>query len=144
MRGMRMIAAPRVRDLLLVFDKGDDFGPALLEFARRNAIGAGSFHAIGALSEATLAFWNPQTKAYEEIPLREQLEVVSMSGNITPSSDDLKLHAHAVLGKRDGSTAGGHFVRGLVYPTVELFLTVRDTPAQRKKDPDTGLWRIDV
>ena len=139
---MRKIDAKSVRELLLVFDKGDDFGPALLEFAKRNAIGAASFQAIGRLREATIAFWNAETKKYEEIPLREHVEVVSLIGNIIPSAEDLKLHAHAVLGKRDGSTVGGHFVRGVVDPTVELFLSVRDTPAQRKKDPETGLWLI--
>jgi uncharacterized protein len=139
---VRPFDARRVRDLLLVFDKGDDFAPVLLDFAKRNAIGAASFHAIGAFRDAAIAYWNAETKKYEEIPIAEQVEVVSMTGNITPSSEDLKLHAHVVLGKRDGSAVAGHFVRGIVYPTIEVFLTVRDTNVQRKKDPDTGLWLL--
>ena len=141
---MRHASAQTVREFLLIFDKGDDVGRSLLDFAKRTAIGAASFHAIGAMSDATIAYWNKQSKKYEEIAVGEQVEVVSMIGNIVPSAEDLKLHAHVVLGKRDGSTAGGHFVRGIVFPTLEVILTAHDTRAVRTKDPETGLWLLSV
>ncbi|HSP17768.1 MAG TPA: PPC domain-containing DNA-binding protein [Thermoanaerobaculia bacterium] len=140
---MRHFDARPVRDLFLVFDKGDDFGPTLIEFAKRNAIAAASLHAIGAFSDVTIAYWNRETKKYEEIAVREQVEVVSMTGNIAPSSEDIKLHAHVVLGKRDGSAVAGHFLRGIVFPTMEVFLTSREMSVQRAKDPETGLWLLE-
>jgi uncharacterized protein len=127
---------------VLVFDKGDDFAPVLLHYAKRSAIGAATFHAIGAFRDATIAYWNAETKKYEDIAVAEQVEVVSMTGNITPSSEDFKFHAHVLLGKRDGSTVAGHFVRGIVYPTMEVYLTAWETSVQRKKDADTGLWLL--
>ena len=140
---MRHVASPSARELLLIFDKLDDFGPTLLEFAKRNAVAAASFHAIGAMREATIAFWNPETNSYENIAIREQVEVASMMGSLAPSADGIKMHAHIVLGKRDGSAMAGHFVRGVVFPTLEVFLTVRDAKVLRSKDKETGLWLLE-
>src|SRR5512142_258513 len=122
---MRSREAKSVREFLLICDKGEDLQPALLSFAREHGIAAASLSAIGALREATIAYWHPVRQVYEEIAVNEQVEVVSMTGNLTPSADGTKLHAHIVLGKRDGSTVAGHFVRGIVFPTPAAFLTAR-------------------
>ena len=137
---MRSSNARGGREFLLICDKGDAFPSVLLDFARQNRIAAGSFHAIGAFERAAIAYWNRDTKEYEEIAVDEQVEVVSMTGNVFAD----RLHAHVVLGKRDGSTIAGHFVRAVVYPTLEIFLTERETSVQRKKDEETGLWLLDV
>ena len=139
---MRSRDAKAVREFLLIFDPDDDVQPALLRFAKDNRIAAASFHAIGALSDATIAYWNRDRQVYEEIAVNEQVEVVSMTGNLAPSVDGTKIHAHIVLGKRDGSTVAGHFLRGIVFPTLEVFLTEREVRVERKKDPATGLWLL--
>ena len=137
---MRSTNARGAREFLLIGDKGDDFPSVLLDFAHRNGVRAASFNAIGAFQRATIAYWNAKTKQYEEIAVDEQVEVVSMTGNVFAD----RLHAHVVLGKRDGATIGGHFVRGSIYPTLEIFLIEREMIAQRKKDEQTGLWLLDV
>ena len=45
------------------------------------------------------------------------------------TGDDGKpsLHMHAVLGLSDGTTRGGHFLKGIVRPTLEV--TIVETPA---------------
>lgn len=140
---MRSRDAKAVHEFLLVFDKGEDLQPSLLAFARENGIVAASFYAIGALREATIAYWNAFTLAYEEVPVNEQVEVVSMTGNLAPSTEGTKMHAHVVLGKRSGEAVAGHFVRGIAFPTLEVFLTERDVAIERKRDPATGLWLLE-
>ena len=137
---MRSSNACGGREFLLICDKGDAFPSVLLDFARQNTVHAASFNAIGAFERATIAYWNRETKQYEEIDMDEQVEVVSMTGNVFAD----RLHAHTVLGKRDGSTIAGHFVRATVFPTLEIFLTERETAVQRKKDEATGLWLLDT
>lgn len=136
---MRSVNARSAREFLLICDKGDELPSVLLDFARENGIKGGSFNAIGAFERATIAYWNRETKEYEEIAVDEQVEVVSMTGNIFAD----RLHAHTVLGKRDGATIGGHFIRGVVFPTLEIFLTERETTVRRKRDEATGLWLLD-
>ena len=95
------------RDHLLVLDPDDEFVASLTDFAKKNRIEGGSFSAIGAFQRATIAYWNRETKVYENIEIEEQVEVLALSGSIARASDDVKIHAHAVLGRRYGSTVGG-------------------------------------
>ena len=125
---------------LLVFDRGDEIAETLTSFARDNGIRGASFTAIGACRHATIAFWNSDTKDYEKIEVPEQVEVVSLKGNLALGEDGRpRVHAHVALGKRDGTLIGGHFLSGVVYPTLELFLISSDVALQWKRDEETGL-----
>jgi hypothetical protein len=130
------------RDHLLVLDPDDEFVASLTDFAKKNRIEGGSFSAIGAFQQATIAYWNRETKEYEKIEVAEQVEVLALGGSIARSSDDVKIHAHAVLGRRDGSTIGGHLIRGVVFPTLEVFVVDNGARLTRQKDERTGLWLL--
>ncbi len=119
----------------LVFDKGDELLSMLQRFVSEQEIPFSWFQAIGAFETATIAYWNRETKQYEDIAVDEQVELLSLSGNATPT----KVHAHAILGRRDGSTIGGHLTRGIVFPTVELQLWTSDRELTRTRDEETGL-----
>jgi uncharacterized protein len=134
----------RRRDFLLVLDGGDEVPKALIDFAAQNAIAGASLHGIGAFARATIAYWNPGTKEYEEIAVDEQVEVLSISGSLATAAEGIKLHAHVTLGKRDGSTVGGHLVRATVYPTLELFIQDAGARLVREKDPATGLMLLSL
>ncbi|HJT15782.1 MAG TPA: PPC domain-containing DNA-binding protein [Thermoanaerobaculia bacterium] len=112
-------------------------------FAERNRIEGASFYAIGAFREATIAYWNWDTKEYEHIEVAEQVEVLSMIGNVATSPDGRRLHAHVTLGRRAGATIGGHLVRAIVRPTLEVFFHDAGAKLTRRKDPETGLWLLD-
>ena len=64
--------------------------------------------------------------------------MLALSGNVNRT----KLHAHVVLGRRDGSTIGGHLKRGHVFPTLELWLSPLTQELIRKRDEATGLELI--
>jgi len=130
------------RHFLLVLDGGDEVPKAFIEFAGQNAIAGASLQGIGAFARATIAYWNPRTREYEEIAVDEQVEVLSISGSLATAGDEIKLHAHVILGKRDGSTVGGHLVRATVYPTLEVFITTSLRKLVREKDPATGLMLL--
>jgi predicted DNA-binding protein with PD1-like motif len=49
------------------------------------------------------------------------------------------IHAHAVIARRDGTTAGGHLLEGRVRPTLELVLTESPVHLKRKYDEESGL-----
>ena len=130
------------RDFLVVLDDGDDVITALMAFARANRIEGAALHGIGAFRRATVAYWNPLTREYEKIAVDEQVEVLSISGSLATSGDEVKIHAHVTLGKRDGSTVGGHLLRATVYPTLEVFIADLGGRLTRKKDEKTGLMLL--
>ena len=67
------------RTFAVILQKGDEAMRCLQEFAAKERLGGAQITAIGALSSATLAFFDWETKKYQPIPVREQVEVASLS-----------------------------------------------------------------
>jgi len=131
------------RTHVVVLDKGDEAVATLGEWATREKLTAARVTAIGGFRTAKLGFFDPEERRYAPLPVDEQAEVLSLVGDIALVDDAPQLHAHVVLGLRDGSTRGGHLLSARVFPTLEVMVT--DTPAQLHKsyDPETGLVLID-
>lgn len=132
------------RTWALVFDAGDEVVSALSRFASLHQLTAARFTAIGAFSEATLGYFDPESKAYEKIPVREQVEVLSLIGDVALDAGQPKIHAHVVVGKRDGSAHGGHLLEARVRPTLEVMLVESPARLARIFDPDSGLALIAI
>jgi predicted DNA-binding protein with PD1-like motif len=132
------------RTFALVLDAGDEAMQALSKFADEQELDAADFAAIGAFTGAVVAYFDPETKEYEPIRVDEQVEVLSVNGHVTLEPGGRNVHAHAVLGKRDGTTVGGHLLEGHVGPTLEIVLTESPVHLRRRKDDETGLALIDL
>ena len=128
----------------LIFDKGDEVIAQLTEFAKRERLGAAHFTAIGAFSEVTLGYFDRDRKDYRKIPVKEQVEVLSLAGDVALQDGAPKIHAHVVVGKSDGTAHGGHVLDARVWPTLELILTESPRRLARRSDPESGLALIDV
>lgn len=132
------------RPFFLVFDRGDDVLETVRELAREQGIRGGRFAAIGALQRAVIAYWNAELRKYEQIEIAEQVEVASLVGDITVEDGETKVHAHVVLGRRDGSSMAGHLLEGTVFPTLEMHLVDFGETLERHADEETGLSLIVV
>jgi predicted DNA-binding protein with PD1-like motif len=128
----------------LVLDAGDEVVKTLTAFAREHGLDASQITAIGAFSDATLGYFDRSTRQYRKIPVREQVEVLSLVGDIALDGDQPKLHAHVVLGKSDGTAHGGHLLEARVWPTLEVILTESPRHLRRRMDPESGLALIDL
>jgi predicted DNA-binding protein with PD1-like motif len=126
----------------LIFSTGEDPVAGLTRFAEEQRIGAASFTAIGAFSEADLGYFDWEKKDYERIPVREQVEVLSLIGDIALDGDRRKIHAHVVLGRRDGAACGGHLLSAPVRPTLEVIVEAAPAHLRRVHDPVSGLALI--
>jgi len=131
------------RTFALVLSAGDEAMNAIVAFAREHQLRATQFTAIGAFSRVVVAYFDWTTKEYRNIPIEEQVEVISLIGDITLDGGRHKVHAHVVVGKSDATAHGGHLIEGYVRPTLEILLT--ETPAYliRRLDPQSGLALID-
>lgn len=141
----KLLSEQEIRTYTLVFDKGDEVFTELLEFANRERIYAAHFNALGALSDLTFAWFDPQRKEYKRFEISEGVEVMSFVGNLTVTEAGApKLHAHVVIGKSDGTAHGGHFFQGHVWPTLEMILAATSASMMRRIDEDCGLPLIDL
>src|SRR4051794_13931722 len=132
-----------LRTFVVVFETGDEAMGGLASFAKTESLGSSHFTAIGAFSRAIVAYFDWSLKKYQSIPIDEQVEVLSFTGDITIESGQSKVHAHVVLGKSDGTAHGGHLLEGHVRPTLELVITEAPKHLQRRLDPSSGLALID-
>jgi uncharacterized protein len=138
----KLLSEGTERTFILAFDKGDEVVETLTAFARAQSLSAAHFTAIGAFSDVTLGYFDRDKSDYERIPLREQVEVLTLAGDIALEEAAPKVHAHVVVGKRDGSAHGGHLLEGHVWPTLELVLTESPATLGKRYDPETGLALI--
>jgi uncharacterized protein len=132
------------RTYALVFETGDEVISNLLRFATENELTASHFTAIGALSDVTLGYFNITKKDYKKIPLNEQVEVLSLVGNIANDQGKPRIHAHIVVGKSDGTAHGGHVLEAHVRPTLEVIMDESPEYLRRRFDPEFGLAVIDL
>lgn len=132
------------RTFALIFDKGDEAFAGLMQFVRSRGITAASITAIGAFREARLGYFNRDSLEYDDIPIDEQVEVLSLVGDVAVDEGEPTVHAHVTVGRHDGSTAGGHLQEAIVWPTLEVI--VQENPAHLRKrlDRETGLALIDL
>lgn len=128
----------------VVFQTGDEAMAGLTAFAQEHAIGAAHFTAIGAFRDVVLGFFEWSTKTYKPIPLHEQVEALSLIGDIALDDGAPKVHAHAVVGLSDGTTRGGHLMEAHVRPTLEVILVESPRHLQRRYDSVSGLALISI
>src|SRR5262249_44147887 len=127
----------------VIFDVGDEVMANFQAFAAQEHLGGSHFTAIGAFQDVTLGYFDWDKKTYVPVPIREQVEVVSLMGDIAlgPQGQPT-IHAHVVVGKRDGTAHGGHLLAAHVRPTLELIITESPEHLQRRLDPKTNLPTI--
>ncbi len=130
------------RTFALVFDAGDEAMACLKQFAEQHRIGAAQITGIGAFRDVTLGYFDWEKKEYRKIPVDEQVEVLSLIGDVAQEDGTPKVHAHIVVGRLDGSTRGGHLMEGHVRPTLEVILTESPAHLRKEHDEQSGLALI--
>jgi len=126
----------------VIFDTGDEVMSGLASFAKEHRLAGAHFTAIGAFSDAVLGYFDWQKKDYLRIPVDEQVEVVSLIGDIALENNEPKIHAHAVVARREGKTSGGHPLEGHVRPTLEVMVVESPAHLRPQFHPQSGLALI--
>ena len=130
------------KNFVLVFETGDEAMSGLLSFAKEHNLAGAHLTGIGAFSRLVLGYYDWEKKDYLKIQVDEQVEVVSLIGDIALEKDQPRIHAHVVVAKRDGAAIGGHLLEGHVRPTLEIVLTESPAHLIREFDPSSGLALI--
>jgi predicted DNA-binding protein with PD1-like motif len=127
----------------VIFSKGDEVLSGLTDFALKYHVEAAHFTGIGAISGATVGWLDLGKKMYHPIRVNQQVEVLSMIGDVATFNGKPIVHAHLVLGRQDGTTVGGHLWEAHVNPTLEVFVSVDAEPLKKRLDEESGMKVID-
>jgi predicted DNA-binding protein with PD1-like motif len=134
---------PSARSYIIAFDLEDDLLARLAGFLRAERIAAAKFYGIGGFGRATLAYYDMEAKRYLPIEVDEQVEVVSLIGNVATYNGEPRVHAHCAVGHRDGRMTGGHLLSAIVRPTLELVLEELAAYLRRADRPEIGIPLLD-
>lgn len=132
-----------LRSFVVVLATGDEAMSTLAAFAKAQRLRGSHFTAIGAFSRVVVAYFDWTRKTYRHVRIDEQVEVLSLAGDIALDGAEPKVHAHVVVGKADATAHGGHLIEGVARPTLEVVLTEMPRHLHRRHDEESGLALID-
>ncbi len=127
------------KNFILKLETGESFMTVVPEFLEAQKIGAAVFSAVGAVSTVELGYFNPHLKDYRKKLYTDEMEIVSLTGNVAMLDQKPSIHMHGSFGHTDFSLIGGHIFKLVVGATCEVFLQVLDGEMQRALDPSTNL-----
>jgi predicted DNA-binding protein with PD1-like motif len=141
MKSARIGAETGSKDLLVVLEPGDELHASVLLAAAEHGLEGGALTAIGAVDELELGFFCLPDNVYTRRVIHDELEVVSLQGNLAMNAEKPFLHAHGVFTGRDFAAVGGHVFRARVSITLECLIlgTARLT---RVPSPAFGLTKL--
>ncbi len=126
----------------VIFETGDEVAEGLAAFAKERHLKASHFTAIGGFQEVTLGYFDWEKKDYVPIPILEQVEVLSLTGDIALEEGVPKVHAHVIVGRSDGTAHGGHLLHAKVRPTLEVMVIETAGEMRKSYDPLSKLSLI--
>jgi predicted DNA-binding protein with PD1-like motif len=141
MRSKQLSENPKT--YVIVLETGDEVLASLNGFAQAEHLAASSFKAIEALSSVEVGWFNWDSKEYQiAVKLDEQVELLSLIGDIALKDNEPQIHAHLVIGRRDGTAHGGHLLSATVRPTCKIVVTESPRHPQKEIDPASGIALI--
>ncbi len=124
---------------ILSFKRGEELMEGVKEFCKENHIESAFFSAIGATNEVELAWYDLEAKKYVTTLLKEDMELVSLTGNVSYMDNDIVVHNHGVFSFKDMSTKAGHVMKVVISGACEITLHKIEGAIERAYDDETGL-----
>jgi predicted DNA-binding protein with PD1-like motif len=136
--------ADGTKTYVVILTRGDEVLTSLVDFAKAHQVVNAHFVAIGAVRDPEVGWFDPARKQYKGMTLHEQMEVLTLAGDIALGVGDQPVtHAHVALGRSDGRAWGGHLLQATASPTLELYVTTYPEALRKRLDPATDLQLID-
>ena len=140
---MILTGSSKEESLIVVLNKGDRLIETITHLVEKHEIKGGFISGIGALSNVELGYYQLEKKTYLRKTFQEDdYELLSLKGNITLKENAPYVHVHAVLGRKDFSTFGGHLFEATVAVTVELTIVPFGKMPRREINEAIGLALI--
>lgn len=121
------------------FQAGEEVIAKLQEWCAEQGIQSGWVSALGAASAVTLSFYDLAVHSYQDREVVEDVEIVSLVGNIARASGIPVIHLHGSFGTKNYQTLSGHVKRVVVSATCEMLVQQLTGAMERQHDDATGL-----
>ena len=118
---------------------GEDIVESVKKFAQEENIRFGTVTGIGAVNKAKIGLFNTETKEYQSTILEEDMEIISLAGNITEMNGEPYIHLHIALANSEHNVKAGHLNMAVISATGEIIIEAIDGYVDREFDDDIGL-----
>lgn len=119
---------------------GEDLLDGITSYAIEAGIEAAWLTYLGAVSRASLRYYDQDARVYVDFELDEHLEVLSGVGNVSLLDDTPFIHTHAAFADEKGRAWGGHLNTGTTVWAIELRIQeLIGEPLVREPDDCTSL-----
>ena len=125
-------------------ERGEEAIEALTSLVTKNKIPCGFLQGIGTIDNVELGYFDVKAKRYKTKKIKQTLEVVSLLGNISYKEKKPFVHVHVSLADSNQKLVGGHFFRGTVAVTLEIFIRVVKGKLNRFQDREMGFYFWDL
>lgn len=128
------------RHFMVRVDKGEEVFSSLLAFAEKNDVHSASVTGIGGVKNVRLAYFDTETKEYVPRDFNEEnMELVSLVGNLGLLDGEPYLHAHALVSDHSFQCYAGHMISAEVEVTGEFSVRVGDEAILRVENESLGI-----
>ena len=135
---MKLILQDKNKYVLKV-SVGEDVMVELKIFCQDQEIEAASFFAIGAAKEIQIAWYNIHKKEDVKRDIQQELEIVSLLGNVAIEGKETLVHAHGSFSDKNMQIMAGHVNKLVVGAACEIVLTKLEGKIEKTYDDETGL-----
>lgn len=125
--------------ILIRLDPGDEILASLKQICAHEGVTLGAVQGIGAVNRTVLGLFDPTAKQYHANTFEENLEIVSLTGNVTAMDGEVYLHLHMAVSDLQGRVFGGHLSEAMVSVTAEIIITRVEGAVNRKFNEEIGI-----
>ena len=124
---------------VLRLEKGEEILTCIKTVCQKEKIFSGYITGIGASNHAIIGLYKPDTKQYVCATLKEDMEITSLTGNVSHMNDEVYLHLHATFANEQNVVKGGHLNEAFISATAEIFIVPTPGSINRYFDEQIGL-----
>jgi predicted DNA-binding protein with PD1-like motif len=126
------------REFVARMETGADWREEIETLAEDEEIDAGFFHAVGAVQDAEIWFYDQREKEYDSVHFEEPLEVAACMGNISWLDAERFAHTYTVLSRPSGQAVAGYLDSATVF-AGECYMREFEGELVREIDETTEL-----
>jgi len=125
-------------------DRGEEILLSVKSICKKENVELASISALGAVDHVVVGLYKVAEKKYVPNTFDGEMEMTSLTGNVTTKDGEVYLHLHADFADGDGHVFGGHLNEAVISGTCELFIHTLNGAVGRKLDEVTGLNILDL